>query len=38
MTARDVRTCGGAEDHYLIAEDATASGKSEAPSKMTLPL
>ena len=26
MTARDVRVCRGAEDHYLIAEDAIASG------------
>jgi hypothetical protein len=30
MTARDVRICGGAEDHYLIAEDAIASGKRVA--------
>jgi hypothetical protein len=30
MTARDVRICGGAEDHYLIAEDAIASVKRVA--------
>ena len=30
MTARDIRICRGAEDHYLIAEDATASGKRVA--------